>query len=118
MSTDLGEARKWYRKAADQGDGAAAMSLANIYRNGLGVRQDLATAERYESIAFPKRPVPNEITISRVETPLKKEGGTFVVPVLINDAITLDYVSVPADVFSTLARTGTIRDSDIIGEQT
>jgi predicted aspartyl protease len=48
------------------------------------------------------------------------------VPVQINGAITLDFtvdsgaadVSVPADVFSTLARTGTIRDSDIVGEQT
>ena len=62
----------------------------------------------------------------RIEAPLKKEGGTFVVPVQINGAITLDFtvdsgaadVSVPADVFSTLARTGTIRDSDIIGEET
>ena len=62
----------------------------------------------------------------RIEVPLKKEGGTFVVPVQINGAITLDFtvdsgaadVSVPADVFSTLTRTGTIRDTDIIGEQT
>jgi predicted aspartyl protease len=58
--------------------------------------------------------------------PLKKVGGTFVVPVQINGAITLDFtidsgaadVSVPADVFSTLTRTGTIRDTDIIGQQT
>jgi predicted aspartyl protease len=63
---------------------------------------------------------------STFEAPLKKEGGTFVVPVQINGAITLDFtvdsgaadVSVPADVFSTLARTGTIRNSDIIGEET
>jgi clan AA aspartic protease (TIGR02281 family) len=61
-----------------------------------------------------------------VEVPLTKERGTFVVPVQINGAITLDFnvdsgaadVSVPADVFSTLTRTGTIRDTDIIGEQT
>ena len=47
-------------------------------------------------------------------------------PVQINGAITLDFtvdsgasdVSVPADVFSTLTRTGTIKDIDIIGEQT
>src|SRR5262249_7079478 len=47
-------------------------------------------------------------------------------PVLINGAITLDFtidsgasdVTVPADVFSTLVRTGTIRDEDITGEQT
>jgi predicted aspartyl protease len=50
----------------------------------------------------------------------------FVVPVEINGAITLNFtvdsgsgdVTVPADVFSTLVRTGTIRDADIIGERT
>jgi predicted aspartyl protease len=58
--------------------------------------------------------------------PLKKDGGTFVVPVLINGAVTLDFtidsgaadVTVPADVFSTLTRTGTISGDDVIGEQT
>ena len=47
-------------------------------------------------------------------------------PVEINGAITLEFgvdsgaadVSVPLDVFSTLMRTHTIKDSDIIGEQT
>ena len=57
---------------------------------------------------------------------LKKDGGTFGVPIEINGALTLDFivdsgaadVSVPVDVFSTLLRTGTIKDSDLIGEQT
>jgi clan AA aspartic protease (TIGR02281 family) len=63
---------------------------------------------------------------SQIEVPLKKVGGTYVVPVEINEAITLDFtvdsgaahVSVPTDVFSTLRRKGTIQASDIIGEQT
>ena len=63
---------------------------------------------------------------SHREVPLKKEGGTFLVPVQINGAITLNFtidsgaadVSVPADVFSTLRRTGTITDADITGERT
>jgi clan AA aspartic protease (TIGR02281 family) len=63
---------------------------------------------------------------SRAEVTLKKDGGIFVVPVEINGTITLDFaidsgaadVSVPADVFLTLKRAGTIKDSDIIGEQT
>jgi clan AA aspartic protease (TIGR02281 family) len=63
---------------------------------------------------------------SRTGVSLKKVSGTFVVPVEINGAITLDFtidsgaadVSVPLDVFSTLTRTGTVRDTDIIGEQT
>jgi hypothetical protein len=54
--------------------------------------------------------------------PLKQEGGTFVVPVLINDKITLNFtldsgasdVSVPADVFLTLTRTGTIEKDDLM----
>jgi clan AA aspartic protease (TIGR02281 family) len=57
---------------------------------------------------------------------LTKVGGTYVVPVEINGAITLDFtvdsgaadVSVPLDVYSTLRRKGTIKDSDVIGEQT
>ena len=53
------------------------------------------------------------------------EGGTFVVPVRINDQITLKFVvdsgasdvTVPADVVMTLLRTGTITDSDFLGTQ-
>src|SRR5215831_5919363 len=62
----------------------------------------------------------------RSETvPLQSEGGTFLVPVVINDQITLNFtldsgaadVSIPADVFSTLVRTGTIRQSDYLDTQ-
>jgi len=60
------------------------------------------------------------------EVALKEEGGTFVVPVQINDTITLDFtvdsgaadVQIPLDVFRTLVRTGTIVQSDYIDEQT
>jgi clan AA aspartic protease (TIGR02281 family) len=48
------------------------------------------------------------------------------VPVTINDAIRLDFivdsgaseVTIPADVVRTLLRTGTLRDSDLLGERT
>ena len=54
--------------------------------------------------------------------PLRSEGGTFVLPVLINDKITLDFtldsgaadVSIPRDVFSTLQRTHTISKADLL----
>jgi predicted aspartyl protease len=57
---------------------------------------------------------------------MKSDGGTYVVPVTINDAIKLDFVvdsgsadvSVPADVVLTLIRTGTINDSDFLGNRT
>jgi predicted aspartyl protease len=58
--------------------------------------------------------------------PLQKEGGTYVVPVLINNAITLNFtvdsgaadVVIPADVFTTLVRTGTIQETDLLGTKT
>jgi clan AA aspartic protease (TIGR02281 family) len=58
--------------------------------------------------------------------PMKMDGGIFVVPVEINGTVTLDfavdsgatYVSVPADVFLTLKRTGTVKDSDVVGQRT
>ncbi len=71
-------------------------------------------------------PPPIVLDKSMTRVLLKKDGGTFGVPIEINGALTLDFivdsgaadVSVPIDVFSTLLRTGTIQDSDIIGEQT
>jgi clan AA aspartic protease (TIGR02281 family) len=63
---------------------------------------------------------------ARIEVPLKSVGGTFMVPVFINGAITLNFVvdsgasdvAVPADVVGTLIRTGTIEKSDFTGKQT
>ena len=54
-----------------------------------------------------------------------QSGGTFKVPVRLNDQLTLDFmvdsgasdVTVPADVVMTLIRTKTITDSDFRGEQ-
>ncbi len=57
---------------------------------------------------------------------LRSQGGTFVVPVSINNRLTLDFVvdsgaadvSIPADVVMTLIRTGTITNADFLGRQT
>jgi clan AA aspartic protease (TIGR02281 family) len=65
-------------------------------------------------------------TLTETEVPLEQEGGTFVVPARINDAIELKFtidsgasdVVIPADVASTLVRTGTITQEDFIGSQT
>ena len=51
--------------------------------------------------------------------------GSFVVPVLVNGEITLNFivdsgaadVSIPGDVVSTLIRTGSLKPTDITGEQ-
>ena len=62
-------------------------------------------------------------TLVAVGTERSQSLQNFVVPVRINDKITLDFtldsgasdVTIPADVFSTLRRTHTISDSDLIG---
>jgi clan AA aspartic protease (TIGR02281 family) len=60
------------------------------------------------------------------EVRLKERGGTYRVPVRINDAITLDFtldsgaseVLIPADVLMTLIRTETLSKNDFLGERT
>ncbi len=62
----------------------------------------------------------------RGEVPLEADSGTFVIPVTINDAISLKFmidsgasdVTIPSDVASTLVRAGTISADDYIGSQT
>jgi gag-polyprotein putative aspartyl protease len=64
--------------------------------------------------------------LSQTIVPMISDGGTFRVPVTINDELTLKFVidsgaadvSVPADVVMTLVRTGTITDTDFLGNQT
>ena len=58
--------------------------------------------------------------------PMMQEGGVYKVPVFINNEITLNFivdsgasdVSIPADVVTTLMRTGTITQSDFMGTRT
>ena len=60
------------------------------------------------------------------DIPLEKRGGTYIVPVLINDQLSLDFyldsgsadVTIPAATCEALRRAGTIRPDDIIGAET
>lgn len=66
-----------------------------------------------------------QLEASTTSVPMRLEGGTYVVPVLINDTITLNFVvdsgaadvSIPADVVMTLMRTGTLTKADFLGQQ-
>jgi clan AA aspartic protease (TIGR02281 family) len=57
---------------------------------------------------------------------MKSLGGTYVIPAVINDAITLNFVvdsgaadvNIPADVVRTLIRTGSVSSADFIGTKT
>lgn len=78
--------------------------------------------------ALPSAPPPaiSRGTAVETEVSLEDDGGTFVVPVTINDTISLKFtldsgasdVSIPADVASTLIRSGTITRDDFIGAKT
>lgn len=91
--------------------------LDKIYRDATQHAASVATTS-----AIPA--VPN--TTGSILIPLQRESGTFVVPVLINKAITLNFVldsgasdvSIPSDVVLTLFRTGTLQKADFIGTQT
>jgi uncharacterized protein len=94
--------------------------------------QQLAAIKKFQSLGAPVNALPGvqsppaELTdLVTTSVPMRIEGGTYVVPVLINDAITLDFivdsgasdVSIPADVVMTLMRTKTLRDTDFLGEK-
>ena len=76
------------------------------------------------AVASASRPQPARTSTKSV--PMQSEGGTYLVPVLINDTISLKFVvdsgaadvSIPADVVMTLMRTGTLRESDFLGKKT
>ena len=71
-------------------------------------------------------PQTDSTATSRKIVQLENDGGTYVVPVVINGIISLRFtvdsgaadVSIPADVFLTLMRAGTIAESDLVGKQT
>ena len=90
-------------------------------------RQGLQTLSTARTSLLPVPPSTSSLTpgLQRAVA-LQSDGGTYVVPVVVNNVITLKFVvdsgashvSIPADVVSTLLRTGTIDKSDFIGQQT
>jgi TPR repeat protein len=143
------EAVKWYGIAAKQGLAAAQYNLALMYTNGQGVPQDYILAYKWFSLSaafgyteaikgrdfITARMTPAQLEEAQklVPQPAKAEivismrrvGGVHVVPVLINDAIHLDFVvdsgaadvSIPATVVSKLVQAGTLDDRDFIGQR-
>jgi clan AA aspartic protease (TIGR02281 family) len=112
----------WFDLAAAQGD-----EDAKKWRDGLGPKMtptQIAEAQAMaRSIKIGRLPSTSTAPIHR--TPMLKDSGVYRVPVLINNAITLDFivdsgasdVSIPSDVVSTLIRAGTIKSTDFTGTQ-
>ena len=51
VSRDYGEAVRWYRFAADQGEPQGLNNLAHMYRDGVGVQQDYVQAYLWLNLA-------------------------------------------------------------------
>ena len=105
------------------GDQEVALALTE-----LGSRQPSPESNNPPSASMPPKQPPSEqpsVISGATVVQMVAEGGTFVVPVRINDQITLKFVvdsgssdvTVPADVVMTLLRTGTITDADFLGTQ-
>ena len=94
------------------------MEISNKLKRELGNRDEVASSSSLSS--------PPSSSSGATLIPVKAQGGTYVVPVLINKTITLNFVidsgasdvSIPADVVLTLVRSGTLQPSDFIGTQT
>jgi predicted aspartyl protease len=114
-------AHMWFNLAAAAG-----------YKDAASSRDSLATKLTQTQIAEAER-LADQWQLNRtrqnpaqVAIPLQLEGGTFTVPVSINDKLTLNFVldsgaadvSIPADVVMTLMRTGTLGARDFSGNQT
>jgi clan AA aspartic protease (TIGR02281 family) len=92
---------------------------------GLALAELSGKASSVQAETPPQPIAPDDGSAVPVSVQLQMRGGTFLVPVTINGKIELDFtvdsgastVAVPADVFGTLIRTGTIADADLMGKQ-
>jgi clan AA aspartic protease (TIGR02281 family) len=119
--------------------GSQSEPLANLVGQTITVRLDdvfpagtawhfgNAVSDKYSIVsASPDARASPFNTAGGMEVAMVRSGGTYAVPVLINGAITLNFVldsgasdvSIPSDVFGTLVRTGTVTERDIIGSET
>jgi hypothetical protein len=86
------------------------------------VPASLEVPPRGEPVAVPQAPPAGDTT----EIRLRRKGGTFDVPVTINDTVTVPFaidsgssdVSVSADVLQKLIQSGTVSKADFLGKQT
>ena len=111
----------------------ATACLANCSPTNGNASSEQATTTSSASLKQPAQTTPTPPIVQaaapiemRTEVALEDEGGTFLIPVTINDAISLKFtidsgasdVTIPSDVASTLVRAGTISEADYIGTKT
>jgi clan AA aspartic protease (TIGR02281 family) len=132
--------RPWFDIPIVYGDGQRALIAVEKARAGESAFAEAFAAWEGKSTSPPLPPNPPPVarlepsappSVSAAPTrgtviPLQLDRGTFTIPVLINDKITLDFVldsgaadvTIPSDVVGTLRRTGTLSNADFLGTKT
>ena len=137
VAQDDVRAHMWFNLSASNGysDASKYRDDVNKKLNFSQIQQALEMAQRCQASSYKQCGEPEIAAAvpsapksigSTALIPMKKQGGIYVVPVLINNTLTLDFmvdsgasdVTIPEDVVSVLVRTGTIKDTDFTGEQT
>jgi clan AA aspartic protease (TIGR02281 family) len=125
---DSKQAFVWYKQAAERGSPEAQYTLGVAYETGKGMPKDPNQAAAWYKQAAERGYPGGQSGLDRLQKlviSLKPQGGVYVIPVLINDAITLNFVldsgaadvSIPSDVVTTLMRAGTISAADFMDTQ-
>jgi hypothetical protein len=115
----------WFAKAAEN-DEVRYRAIAAI-RNIAKAHPELTSLSSFPSKYLGDVSPPIDFTEQEpvgapLRIPMQLFGGTFTVPVVVNNAMTLNFtvdsgaaqVSIPADVFLTLTRTGTVQPQDVL----
>jgi predicted aspartyl protease len=107
------------------GAGCTGFSISRVSTSSPSA--SATTSNSRQDAALPPGASSQGISQTRAsEIPLQTKNGVLVVPVLVNNALTLNFmvdsgasdVSIPTDAVATLRRTGTLRDADFLGERT
>jgi clan AA aspartic protease (TIGR02281 family) len=132
--------RPWFDIPIVYGDGQRA--IIAVEKGTPGARAFAEAFTLWEGKSKLPLPPPNPPPVARLEPSappsvsgaptrgtviqLQPDRGTFTIPVLINDKITLNFVldsgaadvTIPSDVVGTLRRTGTLSNADFLGTKT
>jgi clan AA aspartic protease (TIGR02281 family) len=136
VKQDNVKALMWFSIAASNGYTNAELNRNSISGNMMSWQIELAEdmartciRSSYKQCGDDPSKAPAQASRSNrglSEIQMQMDGGTYVIPVQINGAITLDFVvdsgaadvSIPADVVMTLMRTRTLNVSDFLGQKT
>jgi len=145
VAQDDREAARLFKLAADHGNVAASNTLGEMYEKGRGVPRNHVEALRLYRSAADRGDSAGSDNLQRLgkedpralsqasaqlasaalEVPLRRLGGVLVLPAVVNDAVTVNFVldsgasdvSLPEETVQALARAGTLGSFDFVGSE-